>query len=81
MHWFQLPTDVQRIVWDYAGSLERAATRRRRFLGLEIKCWALVMGQTPVPSLIKRYYGFVGRDKLHQSLYEAWDECRLPKVH
>ena len=76
MHWFKLPTDVQRIVQDYAGSLEREATRQRRFLGLEIKVWAIVMGRTPTPSLIKRYYGYVGRDKLHDTLYESWTHLR-----
>ena len=80
MHWFHVPTDVQRIVWDYAGSLDREETRRRRFLGLEIKCWALVMEKTPTPSLIKRYYTYVGRRALHDSLYDAWAALRLGQL-
>ena len=81
MHWFHLPTDVQRIVWDFAGSLERDATRRRRFLGLEIKCWSLVRGYTLTPSALKRHYRHVGRHALHDSLYDAWAQSRqLPRV-
>ena len=80
MHWIKLPTVLQTVVWEFAGSLEHEATRRRRFLGLEIKCWAIVMDKTPTPSLIKRYYTYVGRRALHDSLYDAWAALRLGQL-
>ena len=80
MIWFTVPTELQSIVFDYAGSLKNEDTRRRRFLKLELECWGTILGAVPKPSTICRYYGYVGRDALKLCLHEAYTTLRLEAI-
>ena len=84
MRFTTLPEDLQNIIWVFCGDLRRALTRYHKFVGLELRCWALIVGHAVRPSELREHYGFVGVDALKETLQLAYvktqREALLEKV-
>lgn len=72
MRFSACPTDIQDIIWFYCGDLRRTLTRYHKFVGLELRCWALIVGHPVRPSELRERYGFVGFDALKETLKLAY---------
>ena len=70
MFWWDLHPDLWDIIWIYCGSLRNAATRRHRFLHLELKCW-FALGRLR-PETLRRHYRRDGRYRLKTAIYESY---------
>ena len=75
-----LPCDLQSIIWVFCGDLRRALTRYHKFVGLELRCWALVVGHPVRPSELLEHYGFVGADHLKKTLELAYDKTQRERL-
>ena len=67
-----LVEDLQDIVWGFCGDLRVPLLRYRKFVGLELQCWRLIMGRCPRPSDIARTYRMIDVNRLKETLELAY---------
>ena len=72
MSWDGIALDLQDIVWDFCGDLRVPLTRYWKFVGLELRMWSILNNGPPLPSYIRRQYGFIGADYLKHTIKLAY---------
>ena len=80
MGWDEIGPDAQDLIWCYCGDLRNVLHRNHKFVGLELKCWALIMWKL-TPSSLLRNYEFVGPQHLKECLYLAYLKAQSKVAH